>query len=83
MFRCFGCFGCFGSDGPLGECVQCGGKIDGTECRHLIGDRAVWLHPACERFFQSDPPLVPRSDRLPADDSYPDMPDFLYRRAQP
>ena len=66
-----------------GECVQCGGKIDGTECRHLIGDRTVWLHPACERFFQSAPPLVPRSDRLPADDSYPDMPDFLYRRAQP
>jgi Protein of unknown function (DUF3631) len=66
-----------------GECVQCRGEIDGTECRHVIGDRTVWLHPTCERFFQSDPPLVPKSDWLPADDSYPDMPDCLYRRAQP
>jgi len=33
-------------------CEQCGGEPDGTEHPHPIGDRLVWLHRECRRFYQ-------------------------------
>jgi putative DNA primase/helicase len=33
-------------------CVQCRGPVDGKERQVAIGDKTVWLHPECERFYR-------------------------------
>jgi hypothetical protein len=37
-------------------CVQCRGAPDGTELRHEITGRTVWLHRECARFYRKDQP---------------------------
>jgi hypothetical protein len=32
-------------------CIQCRGRLDGTEQLVAIGGQAVWLHPQCARFY--------------------------------
>ena len=32
-------------------CIQCRGRLDGTEQPVAIGDQSVWLHPQCARFY--------------------------------
>ena len=32
-------------------CVQCRGPVDGKERQVATGDKTVWLHPECERFY--------------------------------
>jgi Protein of unknown function (DUF3631) len=32
-------------------CVQCRGPVDGKEQQVATGDKTVWLHPECERFY--------------------------------
>ena len=32
-------------------CIQCRGRLDGTEQLVAIGDQAVWLHPQCAPFY--------------------------------
>jgi putative DNA primase/helicase len=33
------------------QCIQCCGRLDGTERPHTIGVREVWLHPECKPFW--------------------------------
>jgi hypothetical protein len=33
------------------RCAQCNGKPDGKEEPHPDGDRLVWLHKECRRFY--------------------------------
>jgi hypothetical protein len=37
-------------EGQEQKCAQCNAR-DGTEALHPIGDRTVWLHPECKRFW--------------------------------
>ena len=32
-------------------CIQCRGRLDGTEQLVAIGGQVVWLHPQCARFY--------------------------------
>jgi hypothetical protein len=43
-------------DLPSGEvedrtCAKCRGPVDGKERQFATGDKTVWLHPECERFY--------------------------------
>jgi hypothetical protein len=40
-----------GDSGEDRTCVQCKGKIDGTEQLVAVSGQAVWLHRECERFW--------------------------------
>jgi hypothetical protein len=50
-----GCSGVADRTALVGErdrsCAQCCGPADGKERPVEIGDKAVWLHPECERFY--------------------------------
>jgi putative DNA primase/helicase len=52
------CDGVTGSDpgsnvrnGEDRVCAQCHGRVDGTEQECALGDRTVWLHRQCQRFY--------------------------------
>jgi hypothetical protein len=43
----------YGEGGGDVRCAQCNGLHDGKERVRVVGDRTVWLHRECERFWRA------------------------------